>query len=131
MWIYYLGYFTPTTSHIAMNISSLPFVESLGRMAIFYLPIKKLDKKISNEIEIYLLDKFGGFTHEKSEIKGRWKSSNKVFEDFHERYEVSFAGKENVLEFVDFLSNLCEKLNEDSIYLTMGEHSWLVRTKNE
>ena len=54
--------------------------------------------------------------------------SNTVKDD-HVRYEVSFAGKDKVEEFVDFIKVVCYNLQEESIYLTMGENSFLITPK--
>lgn len=44
--------------------------------------------------------------------------------DQHEKYLISFDGKER--EFVAFISMICRIIAEDSIYLTIGNRSWLI-----
>jgi hypothetical protein len=110
---------------------------SLGRIAVFYVPAAKMvdpaygrDGMVPRDLfERFFLEKFGGLTHEESKIRGQWTSPDgqKVFTDLHERYEVSFAGKEATAAFLEFLSEICGLLQEESIYLTMGSRSWLVK----
>ena len=79
----------------------------------------------------FFLRNFGGLTHEESHIRGQWTSPDgqKVFTDLHQRYEVSFSGKGKLELFLDFLSEMCGLMREESIYLTMGSRSWLVMPK--
>lgn len=109
----------------------------LGRVAVFYVPAAKMvDPAFGREgllardvFERFFLSNFGGLTHEVSNIRGQWTSPDgqKVFTDLHERYEVSFAGREKMRIFLAFLSEMCGLLQEESIYLTMGTRSWLVK----
>jgi len=109
----------------------------LGRVAVFYVPADKVvdpaygrDGLLARDIfERFFLANFGGLTHEVSNIRGQWTSPDgqKVFTDLHERYEVSFAGRDKMRVFLAFLSEMCGLLEEDSIYLTMGTRSWLVK----
>ena len=108
----------------------------LGRSAVFYVPSDKMDDPRYGRdgltptelFDRFFLEKFGGLTHEESKIRGQWTSPDgqKVFTDRHQRYEVSFAGRRKAREFVDFLSQMCSLLGEESIYLTMDSRSWLV-----
>ena len=50
-----------------------------------------------------------------------------MFKDKHERYEVSFKGEKKFKEFVLFLSELCNMTNEESIYMSIGEESYLIK----
>ena len=119
------------------QIKELPFVSPLGKTASFYVPAAKINdsrygqggRRPSELLEEFFVDNFGGFTHEQSQIKGRWVSDNgqMVFTDEHQRYEVSFAGKIKTAEFFAFLSDMCRRLEEGSIYVTYGGDSWLVR----
>ena len=80
----------------------LPFVASMGKTASFYVPADKVNdskygrdgRKPSQMFEEFFVTHFGGFTHEQSQIKGRWmgEGGNKLFIDEHQRYEVAFAG---------------------------------------
>ncbi len=116
------------------------FLVPLGRLAVFYVPAAKMDDLAYGRdgliprvlFERFFLERFGGLTHEESKIRGQWTSPDgqKVFTDLHERFEVSFAGKEKTAAFLEFLSQMCGLLKEESIYLTMGTRSWLVKPPN-
>jgi hypothetical protein len=113
-----------------------PNLVPLGRLAVFYVPSEKMqDPRFGRDgltatqlFDRFFLEKFGGLTHEESKIRGQWTSPDgqKVFTDQHQRYEVSFAGRKKAELFLDFLSQMCHLLEEESIYLTMGSRSWLV-----
>jgi hypothetical protein len=114
-----------------------PFLVPLGRQAVFYVPAHKMDDPAygcdgltpTQMFDQFFLQNFGGLTHEESHIRGEWTAGDgqKVFTDLHQRYEVSFAGKKKAREFLNFLSDMCGRLREESIYLTMGTRSWLVK----
>ena len=109
----------------------------LGRIAVFYVPTDKMDDPQFGRdgltptelFDRFFLEKFGGLTHEESSIRGEWTSEDgqKVFSDRHQRYEVSFSGKKKGIEFLKFLSEMCGRLKEESIYLTMGTRAWLIK----
>lgn len=104
-------------------------LEHIGKLAVFYLPSNKLTNKVRKEIHDFFVSRHKAYTHELSDIKGYWHDGKDLLNDSHERYEISFKGKEKFKEFLDFLSNLCENISEKSIYLTMGEESFLVKPK--
>ncbi|HEX4144736.1 MAG TPA: hypothetical protein VHY91_14620 [Pirellulales bacterium] len=118
------------------RVAKLPFVAAMGKTASFYVPSDKVNdskygrdgRKPSQRFEEFFVTHFGGFTHEQSQIKGRWvgEGGNKLFVDEHQRYEVAFAGEHKAKLFLDFLSEMCGLMEEGSIYLTYGGHSWLV-----
>jgi hypothetical protein len=118
------------------QVRTFPFVADMGKSASFYVPADKLhDSRYGRDgrrpgqmFEEFFVTHFGGFTHEQSQIKGRWvgDGGNKVFTDEHQRYEVAFAGEKNAALFLNFLSEMCGLLEEGSIYLNYGGHSWLV-----
>lgn len=109
----------------------------LGTIAVFYVPAHKMDDaRYGREgltptqlFDRFFLRKFGGLTHEASHIRGQWTSGEGqvVFTDLHQRYEVSFSGDDKAGEFVNFLSEMCGLLQEQSIYMTMGTEAWLVK----
>jgi hypothetical protein len=118
------------------QVDKLPFVASMGKTASFYVPTDKVNdskygrngRKPSQMFEEFFVTHFGGFTHEQSQIKGRWmgEGGTKLFVDEHQRYEVAFAGHHKATLFFDFLSDMCGLMEEGSIYLTYGGYSWLV-----
>lgn len=105
---------------------SRPNVKYIGKVAVFCLPADKLDEKIKSEIHDFLVVNYSAYTHESSEIEGYWAGSGGLVRDVHERYEVSFNGDENFRKFVDFLSEICRMIDEDSIYLTVADESYLI-----
>lgn len=108
----------------------LPNAVYIGQVAVFYIPSSKLDipleKTPRQMLHDFFMANFSAYTHEVSNIQGYWLNKNILVKDQHERYEVSFDGKEKVIGFVKFLSEICGLIKEDSIYLTMGNESWLV-----
>jgi len=46
--------------------------------------------------------------------------------DVMERFEVSFHVESEFDSLIDFLVKLCERLEEDAIYVTRGDRSFLV-----
>lgn len=103
-------------------------IEHVGKVAVFYVPTKKLTKKIREKIHDFLVSSYKAYTHESSEIDGYWSGRGDLVKDSHERYEVSFNGNENFKKFVNFLAEICENIKEDSIYLTVADESYLVRS---
>ena len=111
----------------------LPYAEYIGQVAVFYIPAAKLDVVVAGVaarqmLHDYFVENFNAYTHEVSKISGYWVNKDKdiLVKDDHERYEVSFRGRDKVKKFVEFLSEICGLIEEDSIYLTMGYKSWLV-----
>jgi hypothetical protein len=114
-----------------------PTLVPLGTIAVFYVPADKMDdprygrdgKTPTELFDEFFLREFGGLTHEESRIRGQWTSADrqKVFTDLHQRYEVSFSGKRKGRQFLKFLSEMCGRLDEQSLYLTIGTRAWLVQ----
>lgn len=113
----------------------LPNAEYIGQVAVFYIPSAKLDLPLDDGrtarqiLHDFCVANYNAYTHEISKIQGYWVSKDILIRDEHERFEVSFRGREKVKEFVIFLSEVCALIEEDSIYLTMGYKSWLVVPK--
>ena len=105
---------------------SRPNIKHIGKVAVFCLPADKLNKKVRSKIHNFLVSNYSAYTHESSDIQGYWSGRGDLVRDAHERYEVSFNGNENFKKFVDFLSEVCEMISEDSIYLTVADESYLV-----
>jgi len=106
---------------------------SLGKMAVFYLPAKKLKEHpdVQTQLEHTLISEYQGWTKHTEHIVGGYQQGSATVTDDHVRYEVSFAGKDRVAPFVAMLKQVCRDLEEVSIYLTMGEQSFLVQPKSE
>ena len=107
----------------------------LGTMTVFYVPSHKLDdprfgpdQTVRNTIHEFLMQHYRAYTHTPSTVKGYWMNdSNVLYHDVMERYEVSFDTEAEFEAIVDFLNRLCARLEEESIYLTRGDRSYLVR----
>ena len=98
----------------------------VGKVAVFYIPSNKL-AKARNGLHRFLVDNYKAYTHERGGIKGYWTGGSGLKEDRHERYEVSFDGDENFKKLVGFLSDMCGRIHEESIYLTIADESYLVK----
>lgn len=108
---------------------SRPNVEHIGKVAVFCIPATKLTEAVRVRIHDFLVANYSAYTHESSDIEGYWSGRGDLVRDIHERYEVSFNGNDNFKGFVDFISELCESISEDSIYLTVADESYLVRPR--
>jgi hypothetical protein len=122
-----------------MNKLQIKELLYIGQVAIFYLPLEKLN---SNEngvggktpkelIHHFLMENYNAYTMEASDTQGFWRQNkqSKIFQDVNARYEVSFLGKEKIPRFVEFLSEMCRMMGEEAVYLTMGKNSYLVLPK--
>lgn len=104
--------------------------EHIGKVAVFYIPSKKIDASVNRGIHDFLVSKHNAYTHESGGIRGFWHDGSRLTRDSHDRYEISFKGKDNFTQLLDFLSDLCGKIGEKSIYMTMADESYLIRPKN-
>jgi len=102
-------------------------IDHIGKVAVFYIPSNKLTDEIKKEMHHFFVSRHKAYTHESGDIKGYWHDGERLTSDSHERYEISFKGREKFREFVDFLSEICKKIGEKSIYLTIADDSYLVR----
>lgn len=107
---------------------------SLGRMAVFLIPAKKLSVvlpggvlTIEQCIQEFLLSEYGGFTASSTTTTGWWKGkAGDVHYDEHREYKVSFPGKERIKRLDGFLAMIAKDINEECIYVETGEDAWLV-----
>lgn len=101
--------------------------ESLGRMAVFLIPAKKLGNGIEERIERFLLDEYGGYTASTTNSTGWWKDgTGERHYDLHREYKASFPGKERIAKLEGFLAEIARDAGEDCIYLETGEDAWLI-----
>ena len=108
----------------------------LGTMTIFYVPSHKLDdsrffqgsQTARSVIHDFLMNSFRAYTQTPTPVKGFWVDhEDTLHHDVMERFEVSFDSEEDFDEIIGFLVEMCRTLNEDSIYVTRGDRSFLVR----
>lgn len=112
-------------------------VTPIGKMTVFYIPSHKLDAPRSQDpsttrgaIHEFLIAHFKAYTHTPSPVKGYWISGRgELLHDVTERFEVSFGSEADFARLIEFLRELAATLEEDTIYLTRGDESFLVGRK--
>ena len=105
-------------------------------MTVFYIPSHKLDdprffggtQTARSVIHEYLMHRYRAYTQTPTPVKGFWiGQTNEVVHDVMERFEVSFGIESEFDLLIRFLVEMCERLDEDAIYVTRGERSYLVQ----
>jgi len=105
-------------------------------MTVFYIPSHKLDderffqrrRTARAVIHEFLMEWFKAYTQTPTPVKGYWVDhEDALVHDVMERFEVSFNSEEEFERIIEFLVGLCSTLDEDSIYVTRGDRSYLVR----
>ncbi len=107
--------------------------ENLGKMIVFLLPSLQLKRKsqkgesLEDKLHHFLLQKFNGYTAAAGNIFGYWRNAaGKEFYGEHKEYKVSLLKKNEIRALEDFLSILAFEMEEESIYVSSGEDSWLL-----
>ena len=106
-------------------------LQDLGRPAIFFIPTKKLDfligsKTVRDEIQEFLIENFGGYTHYEMKSFGCWRDGSKIISDQCVVYEVSFIGKDKIPILLEKLAVLSQAIEENCIYVKTGQYAALV-----
>lgn len=109
-------------------------VTPIGKMTVFYIPSHKLDAPrysvdgtARDHIHEFLIAHYKAYTHTPSPVKGYWISGGgELLHDVTERFEVSFGSEADFDKLIGFLRHMCQALDEESIYLTRGDESFLV-----
>lgn len=109
-------------------------VTSIGKVTVFYIPSHKLDSPryghdatVRDEIHEFMIAHYKAYTHTPSPVKGYWISgSGELTHDVTERFEVSFGSEQDFKRLVEFLSAVCQTIDEETIYLTRGDESFLI-----
>lgn len=111
-------------------------VHELGKVTVFHVPSHKLDdgrffgkgeKTARSAIHSFLINAFRAYTHTPTPVKGYWTGAqNELVHDVMERFEVSFEKEVEFENLLSFLGELCVELEEDAIYVTRGDRSFLV-----
>ncbi len=113
-----------------------PSVHELGKVTVFYVPSHKLDHpKHAREsltarqnIHEFLMSRYNAYTQTPTPVRGYWAAPDgEVFHDVMERFEVSFGSESEFDRLIEFLAELCDRLDEQAIYVTRGERSFLVQ----
>ena len=114
-------------------------VTPLGKVTLFYIPSNKLDvpgpsgaASPRGQIHEFLMCHYQAYTHTPSPVKGFWLDQRQAVQhDVLERFEVSFQSEDEFEQLLAFLRGLCRSLNEEAIYLTRGDESFLVHRDAE
>lgn len=115
-------------------------VHELGKVTVFYVPSHKLDhpkhahKSLTarQNIHEFLMSRYNAYTQTPTPVRGYWAAPDgEVFHDVMERFEVSFGSESEFDRLIEFLAELCDRLNEQAIYVTRGERSFLVQRPDE
>ena len=111
-------------------------VHELGKVTVFYIPSHKLDdpryfqntRTARTAIHEFMMDRYRAYTQSPTPVKGYWADlQGRLVHDVMERFEVSFQRESEFNRLIEFLIELCDRLDEDAIYVTRGERSFLVR----
>lgn len=112
-----------------------PHLHCLGTMTVFYVPSHKLDDPrfyhgthtARSAIHEYLMHRYRAYTQTPTPVKGFWVGqSSELVHDVMERFEVSFGIEDEFNHLIQFLVELCVRLDEEAIYVTRGDSSYLV-----
>lgn len=112
-----------------------PHLLHLGTMTVFYVPSHKLDdprfyhgtQTARSSIHEYLMHRYRAYTQTPTPVKGFWVDPmQELVHDVMERFEVSFSNEQEFDRLIEFLVELCERLQEEAIYVTRGDESYLV-----
>ena len=115
--------------------SNSPHLLQLGKVTIFFVPSHKLDDArffhgahtARHLIHEFLVRRYRAYTHTPTPVKGFWIDPNGVLaHDVMDRFEVSFGSEDELNCLSEFLVELCEQLEEEAIYMTRGERSFLI-----
>ena len=111
-------------------------VLELGKVTVFCIPSHKLDdpryfdghqtaRMVTHE---FLMHRFRAYTQSPTAVKGYWVDGQGQFvHDVMERFEVSFGSESEFDQLIEFLIDMCRRLNEDAIYVPRGGRSFLVQ----
>lgn len=114
-------------------------VYELGKVTIFYVPSHKLDdpryfhgtQTARMATHEFLMHRYRAYTQSPTAVKGYWIDQHgHMVHDVMERFEVSFGSEAEFERLIEFLIELCNRLSEDAIYATRGEHSLLILRKS-
>jgi hypothetical protein len=118
------------------NASGDRHLQELGKVTVFYIPSHKLDDPryfdgsgtARSLIHTFLMERYRAYTHSPTSMKGYWfNAADQVVHDVMERFEVSFGSESEFERLVEFMVELCRLLDEEAIYVTRGERSFLAQ----
>jgi hypothetical protein len=107
--------------------------QPLGYTAVFLLPSLKLKEPSRdgqpNEIRlhVFLMDHFAGYTAQAGNIFGYWRNGpGPDSYGEHREFSVAFADRSKVTLLKEFLATMARDLNEDCVYLCVGDEASLI-----
>ena len=112
-----------------------PHLHYLGKMTVFYIPSHKLDdarfyhgtQTARSSIHEFMMHRYRAYTQTPTPVKGFWVGHDEqLVHDVMERFEVSFSVEEEFQRLIEFLAEMCDRLDEAAIYVTRGDESYLV-----
>ena len=115
-------------------------VHELGKVTVFYVLSHKLyhpkharhSLTPRQDIHEFLMGRYNAYTQTPTPVRGYWGAPDgEVFHDVMERFEVSFGSESEFDLLIEFLAELCDRLNEQAIYVTRGDRSFLVQRPND
>lgn len=132
-----------------MNITNSHLFQ-LGKMTIFYIPSHKLDDPRFYQLDAnagsakdpkldlgqtaragihqFLIEHFRAYTQTPTPVKGCWVDpAGQLVHDVMERFEVSFENESDFERLIEFLVETCQRIQEEAIYVTRGDRSFLVQ----
>ena len=121
-----------------MSTKNSPHIHALGSMTVFYIPSHKLDdprfyhgtQTARSVLHEFLMHRYRAYTQTPTPVKGYWvDQQNQMAHDVMERFEVSFNKEDEFDRLIQFLVEICERLDEEAIYVTRGNRSYLVTSK--
>jgi len=108
--------------------------QRLGEPALFLLPSLKLKKRvdgapIEEKVHRFLIDTFGGYTAEAGNIFGYWvDEQGKQSYGEHREFRVAIESDAKRARLTEFLTELGRELEEESIFLEIGNAVYLLWT---
>ncbi|SMP50317.1 hypothetical protein SAMN06265222_10374 [Neorhodopirellula lusitana] len=121
-----------------MGTTNSPHIHALGTMSVFYIPSHKLDdprfyhgaQTARSAIHSFLMHRYEAYTQSPTPVKGYWvNQADEMVHDVMERFEVSFNKESEFDRLIEFLVEVCQRLDEEAIYVTRGNRSYLVTKK--
>jgi len=106
--------------------------QRLGEAAVFLLPSLKLKKRVNGapieeKVHRFLTETFGGYTAAAGNIFGYWvDEQGKQSYGEHRQFLVAVDGQENQRRLTQFLAEIGRELEEESIFLEVGNIVYLV-----
>jgi hypothetical protein len=104
----------------------------LGEAAVFLLPSLKLKKRvggapIEEKVHRFLVETFGGYTAAAGSIFGYWVDEQGQHSyGEHRQFLVAVDGGEKTARLTRFLAEIGRELEEESIFLAIGNVVYLV-----